>query len=173
MSNLSYLIHLNIILYLKKWIDGSQNNCKLNMVQFLKPTPSEIFLSIYNKLNDDGHFKFDNSNGSYNPVLVKLVSDVIFESENYKKVSLSHCYEYNGELMCDPEMCFLFNPEFPEKIIPCSFKLIGTNGGNAFDSISFNEAGIAFEWKRSMQASHTMIANLWLEAIMVQQKIIL
>ena len=143
------------------------------MVKFLEPTPSKIFLNIYNQLNEDGYLKLDNTNGSHHPLLVKNVSDVIFNSENYKKISLSHCYEHNGELMCDPEMYFLFNPETPEKIIPCCFKLLGSEDGNTFDSISFNEAGIAFEWKRSMQASHTMIANLWLEAIKVQQKIIL
>lgn len=143
------------------------------MVQFLEPIPSKIFLSIYNRLNDDGNLKLDHSNGSYHPLLLRHVSDVIFDSVNYKKVSLSHCYLYNGELMYDPEMYFLFNPDSPDKIIPCSFKLIGANDGNAFDSISFNEVGIAFEWKKSMQKSHTMIANLWLEAIQVQQKITL
>ncbi len=54
---------------------------------------------------NDGYVKTDNSDGAFMSVFV----EIIHEDEMYKVISLAHYFLQNGDLMADPEMCFLYN----------------------------------------------------------------
>ena len=59
------------------------------------------------KMAEDGYVKIDNSDGTFMPVIL----EVIFEDERMRIISLAHYYLQQGDLMADPEMCFIFDKE--------------------------------------------------------------
>ena len=54
---------------------------------------------------NDGYIKVDNTDGVFMSVSV----EVIFDNEKHKIISLAHYFLQNGDLMADPEMCFLLD----------------------------------------------------------------
>ena len=54
---------------------------------------------------EDGYVKIDNTDGVFMPAII----EVIFEGKKIKLISLAHYYLENGDLMADPEMCFLYD----------------------------------------------------------------
>jgi len=112
----------------------------------------------------DGHVKIDNSDGSFMPVVV----EEIFYTNLYKIFSVAHYFEQNGDLMADPEMCFIFNLQ--EKVFGTSYYkqdgYLGREQESAFlvgDEIIVNDI--------KLQADHTRFATIWLRNIMQQQRL--
>ena len=56
------------------------------------------------EMMEEDYIKIDNSCGSYMPVSVEMV----YENNHYKIYSVAHYVEQCGDLICDPEMCFIF-----------------------------------------------------------------
>ena len=112
---------------------------------------------------EDGYIKIDNSNGSFMPVCVEQ----IFEIETYRIFSVAHYYEQNGDLLADPEMCFI-NIKEVGSYLPSYFKQ---------DNIGMEQESIIIEndvikgYRAKMQADHTSFANMWLRNIKNQQNL--
>ena len=112
---------------------------------------------------EEGYIKIDNTGGSFMPVSVEQ----IFENDNYRIFSVAHYYEQNGDLMADPEMCFLMDIK-SSKYLPSYFKQ--DNIGVEQESIIM-ERGEIIEYKAKLQAEHAEFANMWLSNIKNQQNI--
>lgn len=111
----------------------------------------------------DGYVKIDNTGGSCMSVSVEQ----IFENENYRIFSVAHYYEQNGDLMADPEMCFI-NLKAVGSFLPSYFKQ---------DNIGIEQESIVIEngeikgYRAKLQADHTSFANMWLRNIKNQQNL--
>lgn len=112
---------------------------------------------------EDGYVKIDNSNGSFMPVSL----EVIFENEKYRIISMAHYFEQNGDLMADPEMCFI-HLKGMNSFIPSYYKQ--DNLGIEQESVLFKD-GIIKGVRTRMQTSHTVFANMWLRNIKQQQNL--
>ena len=112
---------------------------------------------------EEGYIKIDNTGGSFMPVSVEQ----IFENDNYRIFSVAHYYEQNGDLMADPEMCFLMDKK-SGKYLPSYFKQ--DNIGVEQESIIM-ERGEIKGYKAKLQAEHAEFANMWLSNIKNQQNI--
>ncbi len=112
---------------------------------------------------EDGYIKIDNTGASFMPVSVEQ----IFESEKYRIFSVAHYYEQNGDLMADPEMCFI-NLKAVGTYLPSYFKQAGL--GMEQESIIM-ENGEIKGYRAKMQADHTSFANMWLRNIKNQQNL--
>jgi hypothetical protein len=112
---------------------------------------------------EEGYIKIDNTGGSFMPVSVEQ----IFENEKYRIFSVAHYYEQNGDLMADPEMCFI-NLKAVGSFLPSYFKQ---------DNIGMEQESIIIEddvikgYRAKMQADHTSFANMWLRNIKNQQNL--
>lgn len=110
---------------------------------------------------EDCYIKIDSTGGSFMPVSVEQ----IFENETYRIFSVAHYYEQNGDLMADPEMCFI-NIKAVGSYLPSYFKQ---------DNIGMEQESIIIEndvikgYRAKMQADHTSFANMWLRNIKSQQ----
>lgn len=126
--------------------------------------------AILNKLFDlakanKGNIKLDNSKGDFMPLVVEILEEV----ENRAKVSLAHYYEQNGDLMADPEMCFLIKKDkLGCMVVPYYYKQ--DNLGIERESVRF-ENGECKGYYPKMQADQTQFANIWMKNIKCQQKI--
>ena len=112
---------------------------------------------------EDGYVKVDNTDGAFMSVNV----EVIFEDSKFKIISLAHYFLQNGDLMADPEMCFLF-----EKMQGIYFPIYYKQ-----DSMGIEEESVEMENNEmknvnlSMQLEHTRFANMWLKNIKYQQNL--
>jgi len=113
---------------------------------------------------ENSYTKIDNANGSFMPVSV----EVVFENDKYMIVSVAHYYDQNGDLMADPEMCFI-QLKGMGLFMPSYFKQDGFLGREQ-ESVLF-EDGIIKGIRTKMQAEHTEFANMWLRNIKNQQKL--
>jgi hypothetical protein len=110
---------------------------------------------------EDGYVKIDNTDGAFMSVNV----EVIFEDEKFKVISLAHYFLQNGDLMADPEMCFLYN-KIQGVYFPIYFKQ--DNIGVEEESVEIRDGEI-LRVNLSMQSEHSRFANLWLRNIKHQQ----
>ena len=115
------------------------------------------------ELLEDGYIKIDNTCASFLPVSVER----IFESEKYRIISVAHYYEQNGDLMADPEMCFI-NIKAVGSFLPSYFKQASI--GMEQESIIM-ENGEIKGYRAKMQADHTSFANMWLRNIKNHQNL--
>jgi hypothetical protein len=113
---------------------------------------------------EDGYVKINNSEEVFMPVSVQE----IFNNNKFLVVSVAHYFEQNGDLLTDPEMCFIY---FKEQNVyaPSYFK---QDGGLSIDqeSILF-ENGEITGIRIKMQADHAAFANMWLKNIKQQQNL--
>ena len=115
------------------------------------------------KMAEDGYVKIDNSDGTFMPVIL----EVIFEDERMRIISLAHYYLQEGDLMADPEMCFVYN-KGQGVYCPSYFKQDGI--GMEEESIIFDRGEIT-SVNLMMQKEHTIFANMWLKNIKYQQNL--
>jgi len=112
----------------------------------------------------EGYAKIDNSEGSYMAVSI----EEIFNNDKYRIISLAHYFEQNGDLMADPEMCFLYS-KAREIFMPSYFKQNGFMGTEQESIIMEN--GEIKGLRIKQQADHTSFANTWLKNIKYQQNL--
>jgi len=112
----------------------------------------------------DGYVKIDNSKCSYMPVSVEAIEN----NPKYMVISVAHYFEQNGDLMADPEMCFVYVKALGS-YMPSYFKQDGILGVEQ-ESVLF-ENGIIKGIRTKMQADHASFANMWLRNIKNQQNL--
>ena len=112
---------------------------------------------------NDGYVKVDNTDGVFMSVSV----EVIFEDEKYKVISLAHYFLQNGDLMADPEVCFLFN-KIQGVYFPFYYKQASM--GVEEESVEM-ENGEINGVNLTLQKEHTQFANMWLRNIKYQQSL--
>lgn len=125
-------------------------------------TTSTATLNKMVSMMEDGFIKIDNFKG-FMPVSV----EVIYTNDKYMIVSVAHYYEQNGDLMADPEVCFIYN-KITGDYFPSYFKQ--DNVGIEQESIIMND-GVIKGIRTIMQLEHSVFANMWLENIKDQQKL--
>lgn len=113
---------------------------------------------------ENGYTKIDNANSSFMPVSV----EEILNNDKYMIVSVAHYYDQNGDLLCDPEMCFIYIKAV-DSYMPSYFKQDGFLGREQ-ESVLF-EDGIIKGVRTKLQADHTSFANMWLRNIKNQQNL--
>lgn len=112
----------------------------------------------------DGYVKIDNSNGSFMPI----VAEEIYSSSKFKIYSIAHYYNEGGDLLTDPEMCFIYFID-QNAYLACYFK---QDGVLAIEQESILvENGEITGIRTKLQAEHTEFANMWLRNIKNQQNL--
>lgn len=141
-------------------------------MEFLNKKATIVFGELLNRLNE-GYVKI------YNDPFMPLTMENIgwdIETPWEKRAdlfSLCHYYEQNGDLMQDPEMCFLvidsrgdFKADFDKlKIIPYMFQQ--ANLGIYQESAIIENSKLT-KFRRAQQNDHTVFANGWLVNIREQ-----
>lgn len=132
---------------------------------------TKIFCALMARMNGRPYHKIFNS--PYMPLTIENMGGnfpMVWGNGHF--YSLCHYYEQNGDLMQDPEICFLVvdnrkSDEDYEKIhiVPCSFQ--NATLGIYEESISFMSNTVALYLPR-MQTSHISFAKFWLDNIAVQ-----
>lgn len=124
---------------------------------------STALLNKMVSLMKDGYIKIDNTNGSFMPVSVEQ----IFESDKYKIFSVAHYFEQNGDLMADPEMCFI-QIKTSGDYFPSYYK----QDSIGMEQESIIMAGGVIKGVRIIQQlEHSVFANMWLKNIKDQQNL--
>jgi len=112
---------------------------------------------------EEGYVKVDNTDGAFMSVSV----EVIFEDSKFKIISLAHYFLQEGDLMADPEMCFL-HEKAQGIYFPFYYKQ---------DSMGVEEESVEMEngeingVNLTLQKEHTRFANMWLKNIKYQQNL--
>ena len=135
----------------------------LDTIEALSQQSTEILktILILAEQNDD-NIKIDNTNGVFIPLCV----EVIYREQNLLQLSICHYGKLNGDLMADPEMCFIYKDN---KFYPFYYK----NDYFGMEQESLDVHGIEVEEIDSrLYDEHLKFANSWLNTIQQQQKII-
>ena len=105
------------------------------------------------------HRKWDNANGTFMAACV----EIIHETKAGKIVSVAHYYEQNGDMMRDPDVCFLIGND--KRIFPISFR---QDNLGIFQEVAYVEDG---QWKvkERDQADICSFCNQWMLNISEQQ----
>ena len=125
---------------------------------------TEIFLKIVALIKENnGHIELDNKKGLY----MSLSAEKIDEIEGFEMYSLAHYKEQNGDLMADPEMCFLLAQNEKDSIVmPYSYR----NDFMRIDQIDlFIEDDKIKGIRHEAVAKNVAFANTWLKNIELQQ----
>ncbi|WP_438940036.1 DUF6908 domain-containing protein [Chitinophaga hostae] len=132
---------------------------------------TQIFSQIIDKMGNRSHMKLEST--GYMPLTVELLSQSIATAAGLGKLySLCHYYKLNGDLMRDPEMCFLVvdnrtEPNDFKQLHICPQMLQDDNYGKYEESIELeNNAVLAF-WP-AIQHKHCVFANFWLNNLQQQ-----
>ena len=107
--------------------------------------------------------KIDNSDGTYMPVHIEIVS----QTDKYNHISLAHYGWQTGDAMRDPEMIFALHKETLQ-FIPYYYR--NDYMGVEQYSVRWTEEGVLLN--RRLQAEHTTFANQWLRNIATQQHLL-
>lgn len=122
--------------------------------------------AVLDKLTEDlnelgAHKKVNNAEGAFMAVSVERIE----ETDWGPIFSLAHYYEQNGDLMRDPEMCFLRG--YDGLYYPTYFR---QDGGLGLEQCSvIIENGKVKGFRPAMQGEQREFANLWMLNIKEQQ----
>lgn len=133
----------------------------------LNKTATKIFLALVEmaKKSENNHIKIDNTEGTFMPLSIEKIGEI----EGYECFSMAHYGEQMGDLMADPEMCFLLAQNKNESIvIPYSFRN-DYMGVDRMDILIENNTikGI----RKKAIADNVAFANMWIKNIKNQQNI--
>ncbi len=124
---------------------------------------AQVFLKLIEGLNEVGDSKkIDNCHGTFMAVHVEMIRKTT-QPVGFV-YSVAHYYESNGDLVCDPDMTFLFLSA--GTIIPLTFE----QGGILYQEAATLEDGKLLV-KESQQKDITSFANDWMSNIKEQQKL--
>ncbi|MBI1347132.1 hypothetical protein GC163_12680 [bacterium] len=128
----------------------------------LNQKATQVFLKLLDGLHEVGdHKKIDNTEGAFMAVHVEIIAQAPTVRGGFI-VSIAHYYESHGDLVCDPDMTFLFYPA--GQVTPLTFE----QGGVVYQvAAKFDEGKILFNSKQ--QAEITSFANGWMLNIKEQQ----
>ena len=128
----------------------------------LNKKATAIFLNIvkFCDTSEEGHVKFQKDNG-FMPLSVEL----LYKTKSYNMYSFAHYYKQNGDLVPDPDMCFLQNRENPSQIYPASFQ----NAIAYTQAAEIDETGNAIVLSAAQMKDLAIFANIWMSNIYEQQ----
>lgn len=131
-----------------------------------------VFCSLVEKMNGKQYLKI--ANDPFMPLTIEIVGEgIITPFGTGLQYSLCHYYTQMGDLMKDPEMCFIMvdnrNGETRAyqkvKVIPCLFQQ--DNAGVFEESVILIHNRTA-KYSPKLNAHHTEFANVWLANIKAQ-----
>ncbi|RKR80084.1 hypothetical protein BDD43_0177 [Mucilaginibacter gracilis] len=138
----------------------------------LNQNSTAIFCRLIELMNGNEHLKI--TNDPFMPLTIeKIGEDIITPIGVGCAYSLCHYYEQNGDLMQDPEMCFLILDNRADdvkelsKVTIAPFMFQQANLGIYQESIEFANQ-IMGEVHTEMQADHAEFADMWLGNIKLQ-----
>ena len=132
---------------------------------------TRIFCRLLQKLNDQQHLKITLED--FMPLTIeRLEGNILTPSGIATVYSLCHYYQQNGDLMRDPEMCFLvvdnrktFNDYQAVEVYPQMYQQ--DNAGLFEESISIENSQIK-SYIKIWQYAHCTFANIWLRNLRKQ-----
>jgi hypothetical protein len=132
---------------------------------------TKIFCRLLSRLGDQAHLQIRVEN--YMPLTIERIgSDIATPYGKADWYSVSHSYEQNGDLMRDPEMCFLGIDQRTEHsafdqiaIYPQMYQQ--DNMGVYEESIHLDAQGVK-NYIPVWQHAHVGFANVWLTNIKAQ-----
>ena len=142
------------------------------MMKSLNKSSIIIFCSLIEKMIGKQHLKINSE--SFMPLTIENIGEgMITPYGRGSLYSLCHYYQQKGDLMKDPEMCFIVVDNRQEqaeayemvKIIPYLFQ--PDNVGLFEESVMFSDNKTA-RYVLKMNADHAAFANLWLGNIKKQ-----
>jgi len=138
----------------------------------LNQNSTAIFCRLIELMNGNENLKI--TNDPFMPLTIeKIGEDIITPMGVGCAYSLCHYYEQNGDLMQDPEMCFLILDNRADdvkelsKVTIAPFMFQQANLGIYQESIVFNNQ-IMGDVHTDMQADHAEFADMWLGNIKLQ-----
>jgi hypothetical protein len=138
---------------------------RANTMKKLNKKAARVFNAMIKLMGENDHLKIDNTNGTFMPVVIEKVQEVMFYQSECTIYSVAHYFEQNGDLVPDPEMTFLVVKANTEVIYPATFQ----------NQMSYQESlfkdGVDWKFSRSMQSGHTDFANMWMGNIKEQQNL--
>ncbi len=124
----------------------------------INQSASKIFGQLVSSL-ENGYLKLDNTAGSFMPLSVEKIGEI----RTGEIFSLAHYGEQNGDLMRDPEVCFL---KSGDSYYPLDFRNDYLGKYNEYVDCSSGEPVLV---DARMQADNTSFCNQWLQNIKAQQ----
>ena len=85
---------------------------------------TKIFEKIVAKLGEDSHKRFEPNCAACMRLSVEKIGNVTTLGKDWQLISFAHYYEQNGDLMADPEVCYMYNAEEHE-VFPYYVKMDG------------------------------------------------
>ena len=138
----------------------------------LNQNSTAIFCRLIELMNGNEHLKI--TNDPFMPLTIeKIGEDIITPMGVGCAYSLCHYYEQNGDLMQDPEMCFLILDNRADdvkelsKVTIAPFMFQQANLAIYQESIEFSNQ-IMGDVHTDMQADHAEFADMWLGNIKLQ-----
>ncbi|MDB5158784.1 MAG: uncharacterized protein JWR50_3491 [Mucilaginibacter sp.] len=132
-------------------------------METLNQFSTKIFCELIGKMQGKDHLKITNE--PFMPLTIEKIGEGITtpwgEGEQY---SLCHYYEQNGDLMQDPEMCFIITSQ-QNYIVPYLYTQAAL--GIYEESILIKNSQM-LTYKRTLQLHHVVFANTWLRNIQAQ-----
>lgn len=128
----------------------------------VSPKGSEILKKLlFFAEKENGYFKLDKTE----EIFIPLTIEILWTSEKLIHFSICHYGEQIGDLMCDPEMIFVY---WNDKFYPTYFK--NDYVGKEDTSLQTNEMQIT-GINRKIYSGHLEFAEIWLKNIKEQQNI--
>lgn len=125
-----------------------------------------IFLQLIKRLGEEDHIKLESK--GFMPLTLEFLHAVQIDAAERKLFSLAHTYVQNGDLMRDPEMCFIVMPDpngTDSLIYPQLYRQ--DNIGLYEECVHIKDGKVTGSiplW----QQGHCSFANMWLKNILVQ-----
>lgn len=130
---------------------------------------TKIFCELLDKMPGKDHLKMVNE--PFMPLSIERIGSIYWQDG--KLISLAHYYEQNGDLMADPEMCFIVVDQREkdktdmEKVMIVPYLYKQDNMGIYEESLLFKNDVVA-HCDANMQLQHVLFANQWLQNIIEQ-----
>lgn len=135
-------------------------------METLNQITTKIFHALIEKMHGQQHLKIYNE--PFMPLTIEWIDEPIATPWGLAtQYSLCHYYEQNGDLMQDPEVCFVMVDAdgLPAKVFPLTF--CQANLGIYKAPVSFKEGKI-WNYDHKGQAEITRFTNQWLRNLKAQ-----
>ena len=135
----------------------------------LNKNSTRIFCALLDRMNSRQHLKIINE--PFMPLTIEKIGEIYWEDGSL--VSLCHYYEQNGDLLQDPEMCFVVVDQREkeqtayEKVMIVPYLYQQANLGIYEGSMTFKN-NVVDHCDSSLQLQHVIFANQWLQNIQEQ-----
>jgi len=138
-------------------------------METLNKFSTKIFCELIDKMQGKQHLKIINE--PFMPLTIERIGHIYWE--NGELVSLCHYYQQNGDLMQDPEMCFVMVDQREkdktayDKVMIVPYLYQQANLGIYQESMLFKN-NVVVHCDTDLQAEQTNFANQWLQNIVQQ-----